>query len=789
MKGITDIKSFFAAWQTMMILMACYAIAMAAATFIEAGMGTEAARGIIYYSWWFFALHALLIINFVAVSARLRLIPRKRWGALLLHYGFIVTIIGAFITHIWGFEGYMHIREGETSNFIVVDGTTRREVPFSITLREFTLVRYPGSNTPSSYESDVVITYKGISKEQRIYMNNIARVGGFRIYQTSYDSDEQGTVLTVSSDRWGTRVTYAGYLMLLLGLIGALLQKGSRFRTLFSSLGKTAALAALLCTAATNARAQTPPPIREIDAAQAKRFGQLLIQSPDGRIEPVNTHSSEILRKLYHRDTFRGLSPDQVLLGMLGDAYAWGHAPIIYISVAEVARSLGVEGRHISFQDMFDADGQYRIGDQVAAIYQKQPGERSKADKELMRLDEKVNILYNIFNGGMMPMFPTEEGWLSPGDNVDHLGRMDSMMVKQVLPWFADALARGNYREANEAYDVLEKYQKARTAGMGIDPSRIEAELFYNKANIFRHSFRLYLILGFLLMVSVVSGMGKTKTGAKGRVRYSWWITGLTVAIIGVFLWQTFGIGLRWYISARAPWANAYESMVYVGWTAVLAGLVFARRSRLVLALATVLGGVILFVSNLNWLDPQITPLVPVLKSYWLMIHVSVITASYGFFGMCAMCGLASLGAILVGKNLPELRKINELSMNIGLVLLTAGIFFGAVWANESWGRYWGWDPKETWALITMVVYAMITHSHFVPRLNNPYAFAAMSVGGFATVLMTFFGVNYYLSGLHSYGQSGEVSFVAIGIAVVTIGALIIAAGYKYRKITALQKR
>ena len=253
--------------------------------------------------------------------------------------------------------------------------------------------------------------------------------------------------------------------------------------------------------------------------------------------------------------------------------------------------------------------------------------------------------------------------------------------------------------------------------------------------------------------------------------------------IVSVFLWQCAGLGLRWYISGRAPWTNAYESMVYVGWTTVLAGLIFARRSRLALALATLMGGVILFVSNLNWLDPQITPLVPVLKSYWLMIHVSVITASYGFFGIAAVTGLASLIAMIAGRPRHDLRIIGELSMLIGLVLLAAGIFLGAVWANESWGRYWGWDPKETWALITLLVYTFVTHSRHIPRLSNDFAFSAMSLAAIASVLMTFFGVNYYLSGLHSYGGSGEVAFAPAAAGTVIAAVLILWAGIRYRRL------
>ena len=341
---------------------------------------------------------------------------------------------------------------------------------------------------------------------------------------------------------------------------------------------------------------------------------------------------------------------------------------------------------------------------------------------------------------------------------------------------FRNALTQTDPQAAGRALDAIRQYQQARTPSL--QPLRIEAEILYNRADIFRISFRAYLILGGILLVTALRGMfGKNKRRATLAARV------VSIAIFIVFALHTFGLGLRSYISGHAPWTNAYESMVYVAWATVLSGIVFARRSKLALALAALLGGVVLFVSNLNWLDPQITPLVPVLKSYWLMIHVSVITASYGFFGICAACGIASLIATIAGKNLAELRIINEMAMLVGLVLLTTGIFFGAVWANESWGRYWGWDPKETWALITMIVYAVTTHLHFIPRLNtNPLVFDVMSVVGFSTVLMTFFGVNYYLSGLHSYGKSEGFSPEIVLAAGAGVLVLVAVAAVRYHK-------
>lgn len=547
-----------------------------------------------------------------------------------------------------------------------------------------------------------------------------------------------------------------------------------------------------------------------ISDGEVSRFGRLLVQTPQGRIEPVDTYASELLRKLHHRDHYGRLTATEWLLGVLADPERWSREPFIYLPDKSVRTLLAgaqeartdrahlapgsatgrtsqlAAGKYAALHDFFDPQDRYRLAGAVEKAYAKAPGARDKRDKELLKADEKVNILYGLLAGRMLAMFPTPLRWYSPGDDLSGLAREDSLLIAKILPAYSASLAGGTPPgERAELLGMIETFQQARGAGMLPSPARISAEIFYNRADIFRTAFRAYLLLGFLLLVVAISGSTRRKkallqTTSKCR---RWLPSLLTVLIVAVFLWQSAGLGLRWYISGRAPWTNAYESMVYVGWTTVLAGLIFARRSRLALALATLMGGVILFVSNLNWLDPQITPLVPVLKSYWLMIHVSVITASYGFFGIAAVTGLASLIAIIAGRPRHDLRIIGELSMLIGLVLLAAGIFLGAVWANESWGRYWGWDPKETWALITLLVYTFVTHSRHIPRLNNDYAFSAMSLAAIASVLMTFFGVNYYLSGLHSYGGSGEVAFAPAAAGTAITAVLILWAGIRYRRL------
>lgn len=550
---------------------------------------------------------------------------------------------------------------------------------------------------------------------------------------------------------------------------------------------RLAALAALLWVpvlfpSAVQAAERVQVPV-EISAETAARFGRLWVQTPQGRIQPVNTYSSELLRKIYHRDRYGQLDGDRMLLQWLCYPAFWSDAPLIYLADKTLRERFGARGKQAAYNRFFDARGRYRLASEIEAAYALPPGQRSKSDKELIKTDEKINILHALFSGRMLALFPADSGahWYSPGDAMPQLTERDSLLVTRLFSGFLEALRQGRSAEADSLLGRIERFQQAQTAGLHLSEHRKRAELFYNRADFFRTAFRGYLLLG----LAFVLGFALTRPGTRRRRT----LTALTLAVLAVFLWQSAGMGCRWYISGRAPWTNAYESMVYVGWTTVLAGLVFARRSPLTLTLATLMGGVVLFVSNLNWLDPQITPLVPVLRSPWLMIHVSVITASYGFFGICALCGLGILVGLSAGRPNRELRIVGELSMIIGLVLLTAGIFFGAVWANESWGRYWGWDPKETWALITMLFYAFVLHARFLPALNNDFAFGALSVGGIYTVLMTFFGVNYLLSGLHSYGHSEGISLGLLLLVTALIAALVLAAGLRFRQASRTSRR
>lgn len=792
------LKVMFTSWKITLVLLIHYMILLAAATFVEKSQGTAMAREVIYNNPLFYLLQLLLVLNFCAIAWQGRLWKQRKYGVLLLHISFIVILLGALVTNIFGFEGIVHIREGETASHMRTTEDDARPLPFSIRLDDFKLVRYPGSHSPSSFESFLTIRTDEGERNEHIYMNKVIYEQGYRLYQSSYDSDEQGTVLTVNNDRIGTAITYAGYLFLLAGMLLTLADRKSRFRQLAKQLKHTAPILLLAFIPAVSfaQKADTELLLKStIPVEQAEQWGRLQVQCPTGRIEPLNTYTDKLLRKIYRSNSFEGLTSEQVIIGFLMNPAYWGNVPFIRQTNKELQQAYSLpEGKYLRFLDVFDEGGRYLIADAVDKAYSRPAAERSRMEKDLLKLDEKVNILYSLQQGKMLALFPlpgdTGGKWYSPGDDLSVFSGRDSLFVSKIMPWYlgeaVDALRTGDWGSAQEVLSMMNVYQQKQSATPLLTKKQVAWELFYNKAQLFFWSAMGYMVVGLLLLIFVVWRLLKPKRW------FRFVIIPLVMLVVLIFLLHTSGIAIRWYISGRAPWANAYESMIYVAWATALAGLLFIKRSSMTLALAAFFAGIILFVANLNFMDPEITPLVPVLKSYWLMIHVAVITASYGFFGISFLLGLLTLAfmgtsnpskVVLLQPHIRELRIINEMSLHIGLYLLTAGIFLGAVWANESWGRYWGWDPKETWALITMVVYAFILHARFLPALRSDYAFSVMSVLGLASVLMTYFGVNYYLSGLHSYGGGDTPpGLAAIFITYACAFALIVYAGYKQHR-------
>ena len=785
--------NFFSSYKAAILLMTIYAVIMSAATFVEKEHGTDVAKALVYYSPLFILLHILMVLNFIFITVRRKLFRLHKWGYVTVHMALIVIITGAMVTHIFSEDGMLHLREGYSNNTIVIkngDSYIEKELPFEVKLLDFKLTRYPGSNSPSSYESLLRLNIDGKSSDELVYMNHILDLKGYRFYQASYDPDEMGSILSVSYDVAGRRITYTGYFLLFIGLLGCLFSRGSRFRILYARLKSLKCIVLLLCLTGMSLQTYAI----DIPEEHAEKFGNLPMQDRHGRMVPINTFASEIVRKLKLKEVVKGISDDQILLNIITDAPTWANKPIIIVYDAAVVEKYTNSKDVISYSDAFDEKGNYIYAYAVESIYQKNPAERSHTDKDLLKLDEKINLLHQLFNYKLLKIFPVPNDtirhhWIAAGDEHKGLTGKESLEINKLFNNYRNEVLKasvsGKWQLADKAIDDITAYQEANKNGIVINKDKISAEYTYNRMNILSVCKRIYFISGgILLLLSFFYWFRKKDNKVLKAVK----IILITAVIFGL-AFHTYDMALRGYISGHVPWSNAYETMVLLSWSSVLGGLLFARRSFTAFALAVLLGGITLFVSGLNWMDPEITPLVPVLKSPWLMLHVATLMAAYGFMGLSCMIATTNLTAkAFINKNnrtriedgITKLTIINELSLIIGVVLMTIGIFLGAIWANESWGRYWSWDPKETWALITTIVYAIVLHLRWFEKKRNDLRFNFLSQWALLSVLMTYFGVNYLLSGMHSYGNKNGLADLPIIVIIATVILFIVPGSLAY---------
>jgi cytochrome c-type biogenesis protein CcsB len=700
-----------------------------------------------------------------------------------------------------GVEGRPRAFKVGDAFFSVSYGAKRITVPFSLRLRDFILERYPGTDNASSYASEVTLIDpdKGLENDQRIFMNNVLDYQGYRFFQSSYDKDELGTYLSVNHDWWGTWISYIGYIILTIGMILTLFSTKSRFRQLGRNLNNlrnkqqtvVASLIVLFMLLTTMAYAEVPGGlnIKSVIPSHAKEFGEVVMQDHRGRMKPMNTYTSEILRKLARTESIYGLSSEQVILGMAANPKDWYEIPLIKMGKHEKTKKiLPVEGKLASYGDFFDERGGYILKEHVRNAYNTPSKDRGVFEKEMMKLDERVNICNMIYSGSFFKVFPVPEDenntWLSPvelsrtqGSNKD--GNYASMFYSGYMSSVQSAIHDNDWKLAREFLDELRIYQDKNGARVMPSDTKIKSELILNKSKIFSRLGMSYGLLSLVFLTLLFLSVFKPniKLGLISKIAIGLFVTALIAHMAG--------LGLRWYVSGRAPWSNGYESMIYIGFTAALAGALFSRKTLGGLAATTLLAATILMVAGLSYMDPEITPLVPVLRSYWLTIHVSLEAGSYGFLMLGAIIGVLNLilmifrtqkNALNTNRVIKELTQISEMTLIGGLFMISVGTYLGGVWANESWGRYWGWDAKETWALVTILVYAFILHMRFIPGFRGPYAFNVASLFGWASVIMTYFGVNYYLSGLHSYAAGDPVpipSWVYYSVVILTVISLV----------------
>ena len=691
-------------------------------------------------------------------------------------------------------------------------GSKEFKLPFAIKLNDFIAEKYPGTEKSySSFKSKVEVVDDGESWPYDIYMNHVLDHEGYRFFQASFDPDEKGTVLSVNHDFWGTWITYVGYTLLYIGLIWILFDRGSRFGQLRKLLGKvkrkkaklTSVIAALLFSVTGFAQDQEHEhqnssihiPKERIDSIikanivspeHAAEFGRLVVQDAGGRMKPVNTYSSELLRKLSKSTDYEGMTSDQILISMTENPTIWYNVPVINVkrgndSIRHIA-GVPEDQKYLALTNFFDEEGNYKLGPYLESAYQAAVPDQFQ--KDFIQTDRRVNLLYNALQGEILRIFPIpgheNNKWVSyPEAKEAGFKGMDSVYTQQILPLYMSALRSaketGDYAQANEFLESMKGFQKKFGSEVMPSEKRIETEIIYNKYDIFRNLFWMYMLAGVVMLIFVVFQIFNDNRVLRGLITFS------KIAIVILFILHTAGLIARWYISGHAPWSDAYESMIYVGWATMLFGLIFGRKSDLTIASTAFVTSMILMIAHWNWMDPAIANLQPVLDSYWLMIHVSIIVGSYGPFTLGMILGAVALILMILTNsrnkakmdlNIKEITIITEMALTVGLVMLTIGNFLGGQWANESWGRYWGWDPKETWALVSIMVYAFVIHMRLVPGLRSRWLFNLMAVVAFASIMMTYFGVNFYLSGLHSYASGDKVitpDFVYYSVGVVAL--------------------
>ena len=689
-------------------------------------------------------------------------------------------------------------------DFSLTYGSLEKSLPFRIRLNDFIAEKYPGTEKSYSSFKSKVSVIDDSNFDYEIYMNHILNYKGYRFFQASFDPDERGTVLSVNHDFYGTLITYIGYILLYIGLMGVMFFGKTRFVDLAKKLEKlrlkkqVLTVVTLLLTTqafAQDNHSQFKTNTRSLDLTStgkvvsfehASDFGKLVIQDSGGRMKPLNTFASELLRKVSKSDTYNDLSADQVLISIIKNPLEWYNTPIIYLkrgndSLRKIV-GRGSKEKYAAFVDFFDQNGNYKISSQLENAYK--ASLPNQFQKDFIETDRKVNLLFSAFEGTILRIFPLPNNlnnkWVSFSDSdFTQFSGVDSLYVKNVLPLYFSTLDNdiksGDYENSKKLLESIKGFQTKYGSDVLPSDDKIKAEIYYNKYDIFKNLYSWYMYVGTLMFVFLIFQIFYENKYLKYLIKFS------KYCIISLFVLHTLGLFARAYVSGHAPWSDAYESMIYVAWATVGIGLAFGRKSDLTIAATSFVSSMILMIAHWSWMDPEIANLVPVLDSYWLMIHVSVIVGSYGPFTLSMILGIVSLILIIITNkrnkkkidiNLQELTIINELSLTVGLIMLTIGNFLGGQWANESWGRYWGWDPKETWALISIMIYAFVLHMRLIPGLKGKWMFNLMSIIAFASIMMTYFGVNFYLTGLHSYASGDKVitpSFVYYSILFVFI--------------------
>lgn len=739
-------------------------VCMAAATIVEKSQGTDYAHAHYYGAWWFILIWAVL-----AALGAFYIIKRKVKCAstLALHLSFIIILAGALLTHISAKRGMIHLRIGQpTDTYMAQDeeqGMKEEKLPFSLCLKKFEAKMHDGTNAVADYSSKFTVIDGDDKSEGEVSMNNIYSHRSYRLYQSSYDEDGKGSVLAINADPYGIPVTYTGYALLFISLVWMLFDPKGGYRKLLKSplLKKGALMTALILSMGNIQTLHAESATGNLQNAvlpkeTAEKFGELHILYND-RICPVQTFALDFCKKIYGARSYQGLTAEQVLSGWVFYGNTWASEPFIKIKSGEMKTAMNLPD-YASLNTFFNREmGGYTIGQYVQEYYN---GQQDKFHQQAADIDGKIQIIMELREGVSLKVLPytftknvkaTKDHpfikagtttWFSPVDKLPQaVEQQHALYIRNVFSLLNGDVKAGNISRVNEFFVKMKKYQEVSSGNSLPTATQYKAERINNAFPFATILFMANLTLGFIALFYTIYRMTKKRE-----------IKVLNIALpilLGVsFLALTFGLALRWIISGNIPMSNGYESMLTVAWFVMLISILMQLRIRIVMVFGFLISGFFLLVSHINQMDPAIGQMMPVLNSPLLSIHVSIIMMSYALLSLTFICGIMGICLRSHGE---ELQALSRIFLYPALTTMGFGIFIGAIWANVSWGNYWSWDSKETWALITFMIYAVVVHTQSLPVFRKPLVYHIYITLAFLSIAMTYFGVNYFLTGMHSY--------------------------------------
>lgn len=739
-------------------------VCMAAATIVEKSQGTDYAHAHYYGAWWFILIWAVL-----AALGAFYIIKRKVKCAssLALHLSFIIILLGALLTHVSAKRGMIHLRIGQpTDTYMAQDeeqGMKEEKLPFSLCLQKFEAKMHDGTNAVADYSSKFTVIDGDDKSEGEVSMNNIYSHRSYRLYQSSYDEDGKGSVLAINADPYGIPVTYTGYALLFISLVWMLFDPKGGYRKLLKSplLKKGALMTALILSMGNIQTLHAESATGNLQNAvlpkeTAEKFGELHILYND-RICPVQTFALDFCKKIYGARSYQGLTAEQVLSGWVFYGNTWANEPFIKIKSGEMKTAMNLPD-YASLNTFFNREmGGYTIGQYVQEYYN---GQQDKFHQQAADIDGKIQIIMELREGVSLKVLPytftknvkaTKDHpfikagtttWFSPVDKLPQaVEQQHALYIKNVFSLLNGDVKAGNISRVNEFFVKMKKYQEVSSGNSLPTNTQYKAERINNAFPFATILFMANLTLGFIALFYTIYRMTKKRE-----------IKALNIALpilLGVsFLALTFGLALRWIISGNIPMSNGYESMLTVAWFVMLISILMQLRIRIVMVFGFLISGFFLLVSHINQMDPAIGQMMPVLNSPLLSIHVSIIMMSYALLSLTFICGIMGICLRSHGE---ELQALSRIFLYPALTTMGFGIFIGAIWANVSWGNYWSWDSKETWALITFMIYAVVVHTQSLPVFRKPLVYHIYITLAFLSIAMTYFGVNYFLTGMHSY--------------------------------------